>query len=320
MHTIRTRNVNRAFSDGLWWLKVTGEIEESRNGRVMVSPEPVCTQYSNPCERVLFSDRRDANPFFHLMEFIWMMSGSDSLAWIEKYNSNMRNFSDDGITLNGSYGYRWRIHFGDEPIDQIEVAVEMLRKDPTSRRVVVGMWDPDVDLYSPSKDIPCNTQLYFRVRGNRLETTVTCRSNDIVWGAYGANAVHFSMLHELVALGAGLIPGTMYQISNNYHVYERHWDWLDIVPAVQDEYARGIGYFPLIERPEDYDMFVEDCERVVLGHAEPRTWFICNIVEPARRAWKAYKDGDMLGALELMDAMPSCDWRTAMNRWLERRM
>jgi hypothetical protein len=53
-----------------------------------------------------------------------------------------------------------------------------------------------------------------------LDLTVCCRSNDAIWGAHGANAVHFSVLQEYLAARIGVGVGTMYQWSNNYHAYE----------------------------------------------------------------------------------------------------
>ena len=55
----------------------------------------------------------------------------------------MEEYSDDGITLQGAYGFRWREHFGG---DQLSVIIERLRNDNTDRRCVLQMWDPLVDL------------------------------------------------------------------------------------------------------------------------------------------------------------------------------
>jgi len=45
------------------------------------------------------------------------------------------------------------------------------------------------------------------------------RSNDMVWGCYGANAVHFSFLHEFIGRSTGLPLGTYTQVSVNLHAY-----------------------------------------------------------------------------------------------------
>src|SRR4029077_606773 len=108
---LKARNVNDDYKLGLWWLREKGRVEDSRNGKVKVMPHPVITQYDCPMERILFDAARDANPFFHLAECIWMMAGSKHLDFIEYFNQRMAEFSDDRQTLNGAYGHRLRKHF-----------------------------------------------------------------------------------------------------------------------------------------------------------------------------------------------------------------
>jgi thymidylate synthase len=69
------------------------------------------------------------------------------------------------------------------------------------------------------KDVPCNTNAFFRVTNGKLDMMVNCRSNDIFWGAYGANAVHFSFLQEYVASSIGVEVGRYWQNSFNFHAY-----------------------------------------------------------------------------------------------------
>ena len=63
------------------------------------------------------------------------------------------------------------------------------------------MWDAKQDLShrNESKDLPCNTHVYFSIREGFLDMTVCNRSNDLIWGCCGANAVHMSFLQEYVA-------------------------------------------------------------------------------------------------------------------------
>lgn len=84
------------------------------------------------------------------------------------------------------------------------------------------MWDGFTDLQKAragGKDLPCNTAIYFDPLGDDLNMTVSNRSNDLVWGAYGANVVHMSMIHSYVAHMVGKKVGTYYQESNNLHLY-----------------------------------------------------------------------------------------------------
>jgi hypothetical protein len=183
----------------------------------------VATEYTNPWERVIFWPQRDANPFFHLFESLWMLAGRRDLAPLVQYAKQMAIYSDNGYEVNGSaYGYRWIFYF---VRDQLSIVADRLRKNPDDRRSVLQMWSALEDLNSNSKDVPCNlTATVQRDIEGRLELTVFCRSNDIVWGAYGANAVHFSMMQEYLAALIGCPIGTYEQISVNYHIYA---DWIE---------------------------------------------------------------------------------------------
>lgn len=128
----------------------------SRNGNVLMLEEPVTVTYSHPLERVLFNKVRDANPFFHLYESLWMLCGREDVKPLAYYAANMANYSDDGLTLNGAYGKRWRRHYDyqvneqqglrDYHTDQLTEVVNHLFALPHSRRAVVQMWTVEQDL------------------------------------------------------------------------------------------------------------------------------------------------------------------------------
>lgn len=220
MRCITAHNVNQALAEGLRHIQHFGVEQPSRNGPVWVSSMPVITTYKDPQARTLFSPLRNANPFFHVMEALWMLAGRNDLAWPKLFNKNFDKYSDDGLTLHGAYGHRWRNHFG---VDQIAMVIEELSRNPHSRRAVIGMWDPSAEwaamAFGDARDVPCNDVIFFDMIDGRLNMTVACRSNDLWWGAYGANAVHFSFLQEYVAAGVGAPMGVYRQFSNNFHLY-----------------------------------------------------------------------------------------------------
>lgn len=155
MH-LKTRNVNTAFTTmvaGIHYGEIPTYVTASRYGEVAQIEEPVTLTYQRPLERVLFNAARDANPFFHLYEALWMLAGRNDVAPLTYYCSRMKEFSDDGETLNGAYGYRWRNYAdnqdprnGVERIDQIYLLVNHLRSNPHSRRAVLQMWNVEDDL------------------------------------------------------------------------------------------------------------------------------------------------------------------------------
>lgn len=156
MH-LKFRNVNDAFRgivQGLHDGSIPTVRTSSRNGNVLQVDEPVLVTYERPRERVLFNTVRDCNPWFHLYEALWMLAGRNDVASVAHYAKNMASFSDDGKTLNGSYGERWRRRFG---FDQLVVIEKHLKDSPHSRRAVLQMWGPEHDLLKmkESKDVCC---------------------------------------------------------------------------------------------------------------------------------------------------------------------
>lgn len=316
---IECRNVNDAYYTGMNMLKQIGKEEDSRNGKVLVYPEPVLTIYQYPMERVLFHPGRDANPFFHLFEAMWMLCGRDDVNFLKKFNAKMGDFSDDNKTLYGAYGYRWVKKFH---INQLTEIVQQLKADPMSRRAVLSMWET-VDLVVSSKDKPCNTHVYFRVIDGKLEMTVCCRSNDIIWGAYGANSVHFSILQEFIAAGVGVAVGKMYQLSNNYHAY---------VDLFNEKYATinkpwlQYGILKPTKIVEDYWSFIHELREAMdiiefkdrRSDHEYHNPFLDMLIGLAG-VWNFHKKSEGSSAMGALERLSECDWTLACKQWLERR-
>lgn len=317
MYVIEARNVEHALQQGLKYLLKNGEKSGSRNGQVLVAPGAVTTVYEKPMERVLFWPKRDANPFFHLMESLWMLDGRKDVSFPAYFAGQIKEYSDDGESLQGAYGFRWRYHFG---VDQIRAVVKMLYDDHTSRRAVIQMYDPIFDL-SGGRDVPCNTVIYFRIRNGALHMTVSCRSNDIVWGAYGANAVHFSFLQEFIASQLKVEMGTYSQVSNNFHIYEKHWDLMDHqfqppeYPAEVMPLA-SLGAYAFFLR--DLRDFMNNPTGYEVKEHAIKAPFLKTVAQPMYLAWSARKNGTGDGLKELSSA-PHCDWILAAHQWIERR-
>lgn len=336
MIVIKARNVQQALPTALDALRGSSVRRESRNGPVIMFPEPVTTVYARPAERVLFWASRDANPFFHLMESLWMLGGRNDVEYVARYVERMRTFSDDGVTLHGAYGYRWRVHF---EYDQLVTIINALKANPDCRRQVLSMWDARADLGRQGKDLPCNLQAIFQVASDgRLDMMVTNRSNDMIWGAYGANAVHFSYLHEYVARSIGVEQGVYRQVSANFHVYEAVLDQVrgladeapgGFLPADlhwkdRDPYASGaVEPFPLMSTPrESWDgellMFLNEPDAV--GFRDP---FFRRVAIPMSRAHAAFRDrgnpNRFDDALLELDNVAATDWKLAAVEWIERR-
>jgi thymidylate synthase len=319
-------------------MKEGGLHQDSRGGGTLEYPEPVCTVYERCCERVLFDAVRDANPFFHLMEALWMLAGRRDVAWLSRFNARMAEYSDDGVVFNAAYGYRWRQQFllkpasGGVSSDQLSVIVELLRADPDSRRAVLQIWDAEADLGVNSRDLACNTQAMFKVRGGRLNMTISNRSNDIVWGCYGANAVQFSMLLEYMAGRIGVEPGIYRQVSDSYHAYHDTWPKISDIAARfrGDPYVQGeVSVYPLVADPLHFDAELvrwfenpPDDLSFAQWEAEATTWrnpYFLRVATPVHNSWLAYKRKDREAAGQWLDRCAATDWQRAAREWLQRR-
>lgn len=326
---VRARNVNEALMIGLHLIRNEGRPASSRGLEVLRAPGPVTTVYEKPTERVLFSPTRDANPFFHLIDALWVLSGSNRAELPALFLSNITRFSDDGMYFHGAYGHRLRQAFG---FDQIEMACAMLKDKPDSRQCVMSIWHPTLDLATKTADMPCNDMVMLDIVDGALNMTVCNRSNDVIWGAYGANAVQFSMLQEYMALCVGVSVGRYAQQSNNYHVYTDNSFW---IKCQEEELGPYVDYYeegktlplPLAKDALGARDVYRDCVRLsrMAEDGDPITheWgseFFNTVVAPAIKGYGLYKVKDYAAAALQLSEVAALDWRVAMLEWVQRRM
>lgn len=323
MYTISARNVHDALPQALRLLDAVGIERESRNGPVRKFVGPVTTEYLLPEERVMFHPERDCNPFFHLYESLWMLAGRRDVASVAHYVKRMATFSDDGKNFHAAYGHRWRKHF---KFDQINAIIKALFMNKDDRRCVLQMWDARADLGQEGKDFPCNTIATFEVDyDGSLNMSVFNRSNDIIWGAYGANAVHFSMLQSYIAGALGRDVGRYWQISTNFHAYlETLKPLVDLQrQGVYNPYRDGsVAPYPLMPEGQaafDLDLATYMARGPIVGFS---TAFFRKVVTPMHYAHEAYKRGGIdrfINALEILKQCEASDWQRAAEEWVQRR-
>jgi hypothetical protein len=218
----------------------------------------------------------------------------------------------------------------------------MLKANPYDRRCVIGMWDPDADLGATSKDIPCNDLIKCSMRGQTFEDRaldihVYCRSNDIIWGCYGANAVHMSMLHEYLAAQIGVAVGHYYQISGDWHAYlDQPYHLKDFEhdrpDVLVNPYESGrITTMPLVTHPASFDaelaivmLAVQNRSFDRLDCTTMRNAFFRVVAQPMyilHALWKE-KKLEELGTLAARYTMheTNIDWLVSARDWIERRL
>lgn len=242
-----------------------------------------------------------------------MLAGRRDVEFISQFSSNIANYSDDGETFHGAYGWRWRHHFAK---DQLAECVNMLKANPLDRRAVMAMYDPTTDLNRDTKDVPCNTQIMWRMVSGKLHMTTTNRSNDLVWGLCGANFVHMTVLQEWAAAAIGVPIGYWHHFTNNLHVYPQHYSLMH----ANHHLLHWREYPDQARLVKDPWLFRVECKELCDGKIDYfKEPFFDGTVAPMVQAWHEYKGGNWREAMRLACCIDSDDWRIATTEWYERR-
>lgn len=327
MQVVNANNINDAYYRGMLVFRngvASNTLIElkTRGERRYKLPVPLTTMYRYPRERVLFDPIRDANPFFHFMEALWILAGRKDVKWLHQWLAKVYEFSDDGETFHGAYGERM---FRD---NQLHKVLERLRKDPASSRAVVSIYDrSDVDYNG--KDLPCNCTIFLGIDNDRLNLTVANRSNDMIWGAYGANVVQFSTLQEYLAFNLDCKMGWYCQMSNNAHIYPDHevtaraLKRLEPPSDIYDSYCATppVKPFDMFEGCTDAGSWDLDL-RFFMGRefTKMKYPYFIQVAFPMLRVHELYRNGELEKALDHCSHIVAEDWRIACKLWLERRL
>ena len=181
-----------------------------------------------------------------LSELLWFISGSDNIRDLKTYLKSNRlwdgNYEDYlnrlGIDKNdGSmgriYGVQWRQWKGanGKVVDQLQNAIDLIRENPESRRIMVNAWNA---AEIGARDValpPCHNFFQFYVAEGKLSLQMYQRSCDMFLGV-PLNIASYSVLLHMVAKITGLIPHEFIHVLGDAHIYLNHLD------AVKEQLSR----------------------------------------------------------------------------------
>ena len=184
-------HIEGSSADAVWkqavnQLRTSSSIQEGRDQTTRELLHVTFT-ITNPWQRLVFG--RPINPAFAIAEIIWIMAGANDSNFLSFWNPRMAQFLDrDQQAFHGAYGFRLGSrptlsevtaqqlrHEGDKDngkLDQMKTAYEALLHMPSSRQVVLQIWNSQFDLPDPnprSNDIPCNLMSHLLIRQEKLE-------------------------------------------------------------------------------------------------------------------------------------------------------
>lgn len=157
-------------------------------------------------------------------ELLWFLNGDTNVKYLQDNGVRIWNewAGPDG-DLGHIYGYQWRSwpDYNGGHIDQISQAINDIKHNPDSRRIIVSAWNvADLDNMNLP---PCHAFFQFYVAGGRLSMQMYQRSADSFLGV-PFNIASYALLLQMVAQVTGLQPGEFVHTLGDAHIYTNHMD------------------------------------------------------------------------------------------------
>jgi thymidylate synthase len=206
-------------------------------------------------------------------ELVWFLKGSTNINEGLKQHTPIWNaWADDRGELGPIYGYQWRYWekfvldektktYRKEHIDQIQAAIDTIKKNPNSRRIIVSAWNVgDIDRMALP---PCHAFFQFYVANGRLDLQLYQRSADVALGV-PFNISSYALLLSMVAAECDLTPGVFVHTLGDAHIYLNHIDGLKL------QLQRTPKPLPRLKLPKKkvLDYVFEDFELIGYEHDE----------------------------------------------------
>jgi thymidylate synthase len=157
-------------------------------------------------------------------ELIWFLNGGHNVHWLQEHGVRIWNewAAPDG-ELGPVYGVQWRSWPAPDgtTIDQISGALDTIKTNPDSRRIIVSAWN--VGYLDQMALPPCHLLFQFYVANGRLSCQLYQRSADMFLGV-PFNIASYSLLTHMMAQQAGLEVGEFIWTGGDCHIYDNHVD------------------------------------------------------------------------------------------------
>jgi thymidylate synthase len=155
-------------------------------------------------------------------ELLWFLKGDTNIGYLKEHGVKIWDeWADERGDLGPVYGAQWRSWPAQdgETIDQIAKLIDMIKRNPDSRRLIVTAWNPaDVDRMALP---PCHCLFQFYVAEGRLSCQLYQRSADIFLGV-PFNIASYALLLQMVAQVTGLKAGEFIHSFGDAHLYLNH--------------------------------------------------------------------------------------------------
>lgn len=260
----------RQYLDLVKYILENGEKREDRTGTGAISIFGYQAKYDLregfpllTTKKVLFS------AVVH--ELLWFLKGSTNInEGLKEFTPIWNDWADDNGELGPVYGYQWRKwerfvrdknsgEYRKEHIDQIQRAIDMIKNDPFSRRIIVTAWNV-ADLKRMALP-PCHAFFQFYVVNGRLDSQLYQRSADVALGV-PFNIASYALLLAMVAQECNLIPGIFVHTLGDAHIYLNHIDGLKMQ---LERSPKALPKIKIVKKPV-LDIKFDDIELIDYQH------------------------------------------------------
>jgi len=185
-------------------------------------------------------------------ELLWFLKGSTNINDdLTQHTPIWNAWAKPDGELGPVYGYQWRKWekfvkdertgaYRKEHVDQIAQAIDLIKKNPNSRRIIVTAWNPaDIDKMALP---PCHAFFQFYVANGRIDCQLYQRSADVALGV-PFNIASYALLMCMVAAECHLTPGIFTHTLGDAHIYLNH------IEGIKAQLTRIPGALPRLEMP-----------------------------------------------------------------------
>ena len=155
-------------------------------------------------------------------ELLWFLRGDTNVRYLQENGVRIWNeWADENGDLGPVYGHQWRSwpDYNGGTIDQIKNAVDMIKHNPDSRRILVSAWNPaEIEKMALP---PCHCLFQFYVADGRLSLQLYQRSADTFLGV-PFNIASYALLLMIMAQATGLKAGDFIHTTGDTHLYLNH--------------------------------------------------------------------------------------------------
>ena len=195
-------------------------------------------------------------------ELIWFINGETNIKYLKENGVTIWDeWADNNGNLGPIYGHQWR-NWNSDGIDQLQDVIYSLKNNPSSRRMIVTAWNPNI-IPDSSKSFsdnvkngkaalpPCHAFFQFYVSDNKLSCQMYQRSADVFLGV-PFNIASYALLTHMIAQVCEYDVGDFIHSFGDTHIYLNHLEQVDLQLTREPMKLPKLKLNPLVKKIEDF--------------------------------------------------------------------